>query len=115
MREMECVFHERIISRDLRSARSSEMPPCDFYLWGRLKNVVYKTNSRTMEELKSNIRDEINRISKGELQASYGKFYKELPKMVGQRRWTVPAPPSIKLVSCKIVTEICVVVSLSIP
>ena len=28
--------------------------------------------------------------------------------MVGQRRWTVPAPPSIKLVSttiCKIVTE----------
>ena len=35
--------------------------------------------------------------------------------MYGQRRWTVPAPPSIKLVSmtiCKIVMEMCVVVSL---
>ena len=34
--------------------------------------------------------------------------------MAGQRRWTVTAPPSIKLVStttCKIVTEMCVVVS----
>ena len=33
--------------------------------------------------------------------------------MYGQRRWTVPAPPSILLVStiCKIVKEMCVVVS----
>ena len=34
--------------------------------------------------------------------------------MVGQRRWTVQAPPSIKLVStriCKIVTEMWLVVS----
>ena len=34
--------------------------------------------------------------------------------MSRQRRWTVPAPPSIKLVSttiCKIVTAMCVVVS----
>ena len=35
-------------------------------------------------------------------------------KMYEQRRWTVPTPPSIKLVStklCKIVTEMCVFVS----
>ena len=35
--------------------------------------------------------------------------------MVGQRRWTVPSPPSIKLVStriCEIVTEMWLVVSL---
>ena len=35
--------------------------------------------------------------------------------MYGQRKWTVPAPPSIKLVStkiCKIVMKIYVVVSL---
>ena len=30
---------------------------------------------------------------------SYRKFYKEVLKMVGQRRLTVPAPSSIKLVS----------------
>ena len=33
-------------------------PPCNFYLWGRLKNAVYKTNSHTLEELKRYIRDE---------------------------------------------------------
>ena len=35
--------------------------------------------------------------------------------MYGQQRWTFPLPPSIKLVSttiCKIVMEMCVVVSL---
>ena len=42
------------------------------------------------------------------------QIYKEVPKMYGQWRCTVPAPSSIKLVSmtiCKIVTEMCVVVS----
>ena len=46
--------------------------------------------------------------------ASYRKFYKEVPKIVGQRRWTVPAPQSVKLVNttiCKIVEEIWLVVS----
>ena len=36
--------------------------PCNFYLWGRLKNAVHKTNPCTLEELKCNIRDEINNI-----------------------------------------------------
>ena len=45
-----------------------------------------------------------------------GEFSKEVPKMYVQRRWIVLAPPSIKLVIrptaiCKIVMEMCVVVS----
>ena len=60
MCEIERVFNYRIISRDLWPARSPDMTPCDFCLWGRLKNAVYKTNPRTLEELKCNIRDEIN-------------------------------------------------------
>ena len=79
--------------------------PCDFYLWGRLKNAVYKSNPHTLEELKCNIRDKINNINRGELQRVIGNFIKRCQKMVGQRRWAVPAPPSIKLVSttiCKI-------------
>ena len=42
------------------------------------------------------------------------EIFWEVPKMYGQRRWTVPAPPSIKFVSttiCKIVTEMWLVVS----
>ena len=40
MREIERVFHDRIISRDLWPVRSPDMTLCDFCLWDRLKNVV---------------------------------------------------------------------------
>ena len=44
-----------------------------------------------------------------------GNFIRRCQKIYGQRRWTVPAPPTVKLVSrptiCKIITEMCVVVS----
>ena len=62
-----------LVSRDLWPARSPDMTPCDFYLWGRLKNAVYKTNPRTLEELKRHICDEIN-ISRGEVQRAMGNF-----------------------------------------
>ena len=51
-----------------------------------LANAVYKTNQRTLEELKRNIHDKINNINRGETTASYGKFNKEVPKMYGQQR-----------------------------
>ena len=77
------MFHDRIIKRDLWPARSPDMAPCNFYLWGRLKNAMYKTNPCTLEELKRNIHDEINNINRGELQQVMGNFNKEVPKMVG--------------------------------
>ena len=88
-----------------------KIPSCSSH---RLKNYMYKTSPCTLQELKCNIHDEINNMIRGELQRVMGKFYKEVPKMYGQRRWTVPVPPSTKLVCttvCKIVTEMCVVVS----
>ena len=65
MREFERVFHDRIISRDLWPAPSHDMTTLRFLY---LKNAVYKTNSCTLEELKRNIRDEINNINRRELQ-----------------------------------------------
>ena len=114
MSKTERVFHDRIISRNLWPARSSDMNPCDFYLWSTLKNAVYNTNTRTKEKLKRNIRDELNKISREDVQRVMGNFIK-VPKIYRQRRWTVPAPPSIQLASTtiyKIVKEMCVVVSL---
>ena len=92
MREIEHVFHERIISRGLWPARPPDMTPCDSYLWGRLKNAAYMANPLILEELKRNICDEINNTSRG-VQRLMGNFIK-VPKMYGQRRWKVPAPPS---------------------
>jgi hypothetical protein len=40
---------------------------CDFYLWGSLKDKVYKTNPHTLEELRNNIHHGISAISGEEL------------------------------------------------
>jgi hypothetical protein len=67
MEELRQVFGDRIISCGLWPARSPDLYPCDFYLWGNLKQKVYKTNPHTTEELKENIRNELSAISPGEL------------------------------------------------
>jgi hypothetical protein len=33
----------------------SELYPCDYFLWGFLKDAVYKNNPHTIEELKQEI------------------------------------------------------------
>jgi hypothetical protein len=43
-----------IISLNLWSSRSPDLSPPDFYLWGFLKENVYKNNPHTLEELKQN-------------------------------------------------------------
>jgi hypothetical protein len=52
---LEGVFHERIISCGLWPAYSLELNTCYFYLWGNLKNKVYRMNTHTKEELNENI------------------------------------------------------------
>ena len=37
-------------------ARSPDLTPCDFFLWGYLKNIVYKERSATLEELRDRIK-----------------------------------------------------------
>lgn len=43
--------------------RSPDLTPLDFFLWGHLKNVVYKSKPNDIQELKERIRQEINNIS----------------------------------------------------
>ena len=50
----------------------------------RLKNAVYNTNPCTLEELKRNMREEINNISREELQRVMGNFINMCQKNV----WT---------------------------
>lgn len=62
LREM---FPDRLIS--LRGdlgwpARSPDLSPCDFFLWGYLKEKVFKHRPRTLDDLKERITQEINAI-----------------------------------------------------
>jgi hypothetical protein len=43
-------------------ARSPDLAPCDFFLWGHLKAEVYKHRPHTLDELKTAIREEIAAI-----------------------------------------------------
>jgi hypothetical protein len=52
VRELCGVFGEvngedRIISQGLWPPRSPDLNPCEFYLWGKLKNVVYANSLNT--------------------------------------------------------------------
>ena len=59
------LFPEKNISRNGTipwPPRSPDLSPCDFFLWGYLKSVVYNTNPNTVTQLKENIRTEVSRI-----------------------------------------------------
>jgi hypothetical protein len=50
--EVPHFFKDRIISKKLWPPRSPDLAPADFFLWGLLKNKVYKNTPRTIEQLK---------------------------------------------------------------
>lgn len=58
-------FPDRLISRfgDVNwPPRSCDLTPLDYFLWGYVKDEVYKNNPTTIEELKTNIEQEIREI-----------------------------------------------------
>ena len=44
-------YDDRVISKDLYPARSPDLTPCDCFLFGHLKNVIYKNRPATLEDL----------------------------------------------------------------
>lgn len=63
--KMKKWFPGRLISKNGNfdwPPRSPDLTPPDFYLWGYLKSVVYKSKPQTLTQLKNNIRREIRRI-----------------------------------------------------
>ena len=76
-------FDSRLISRKTAiewPARSPDMNPCDFYLWGKLKSSVYQNNPKTLEELKVNIETETKKISQIEINNVIDNFCKRIDK-----------------------------------
>lgn len=51
---------DRVISCTLWFLYSTDLTPCDYYLWGSLKHKACKTNPHTLQELRNNIRSEIS-------------------------------------------------------
>lgn len=63
-------------------SHSPDLNVCDFFLWGYLKDRVYKTNPQTIEELKERITEEIRSIPIDVRHASIEAFEKRLQLVV---------------------------------
>jgi inhibitor of nuclear factor kappa-B kinase subunit alpha len=72
------VFEDRLISRRLWPARSPDLNPCDFYLWGNLKDKVYSNNPHTLVELMQSICETISSIEVRELKLVSNNLFKRL-------------------------------------
>lgn len=51
-------------------ARSPDLSPCDFYLWGRLKDIVYRERVHTLDELRDRIRIAFDTLFTYEIEAA---------------------------------------------
>jgi hypothetical protein len=60
------VSEDSLIGQRLWPARSPGLNPCDFYLWGNLKNNMHSSNPHTSDEL-THICDTITSIKVSEL------------------------------------------------
>jgi hypothetical protein len=60
-------FMGRVISKNLWPPRSPDLSSADYFLWGILKDKVYKNRPRTIQDLRANITTEINNIDRDTL------------------------------------------------
>lgn len=97
-------FPERLISLrgDLQwPARSPDLAPCDFFLWGYLKSSVYTDRPKTLRHLKNNIRDAIGDISTDMLEKwttiSNSDYLSALMRTVATFEMSFLKPNKIKL------------------
>jgi hypothetical protein len=81
------TFEDRVVSLKTQYAwppHSPDLSPLDFYLWGFLKDQVYKTSPTTLKELKTNIRREIRGINHETCKAVIDNFKRRCDVVIEQ-------------------------------
>lgn len=71
-------YDDRVISRGRWPPRSPDLTPLDFYLFGSLKNSIYKNRLHTVEELQEAIENKIASISEDELHNVFNNLKKRV-------------------------------------
>jgi hypothetical protein len=82
----ECNGEDRIIGKGLWPLRSPDLNPRDFYLWGRLKSVVYANNEHDLDVLKQNIHEAIYNIQQRDSQQVFQNLFKQIQLHVWKHR-----------------------------
>lgn len=82
MEMLQDFFDGRIISTGLWPPRSPDLSSPDFFLWGYLKDIVYRSNPHTLQELKTNITNAINEIDRVKLKKVARNMVKRVEKCI---------------------------------
>lgn len=78
-------FKNRFISKSQWPPRSPDLNPCDFFLWGYLKDLVYNPIPRNLDELKANIETAIKNIKKETLEKVAKDFEKRCISLISAK------------------------------
>lgn len=85
---LDVIFPMRWIGRGspfrLWPARSPDLTPLDFYLWGKIKDAVYFDRPRDPEDMKQRIRNVCASITPAELAAVHLDFKRRLRRCINQ-------------------------------
>jgi hypothetical protein len=65
--------------------RSPDLSPPDLYLWGLLKENVYKNNPHTLEELKQNVELYISNVTAETLHRVVSNMRKRMNAFIAER------------------------------
>lgn len=63
LKNIKKTFKNRVISKDLWPPRSPDLTPLDYFLFGYLKNKIFKNLPHTMDDLKQSIVEVISNIN----------------------------------------------------
>ena len=64
--------------------RSPDITPCDFFLWGFMKSIVYSTPSATIDELKVKITDAFQLITAYMMQNVFQNYRGRLEQLLSE-------------------------------
>ena len=87
-------FHDRVIALNFPKEKhcgmdwppySPDLNPCDYFLWGYIKDKVYSQTPKTLDELVSNIENAFNDISINALEGAIDNFLIRLRRIQTQR------------------------------
>jgi hypothetical protein len=70
----EAVFSRQVHFSARTTPYSPDLPPCDFYLYPKLKSALKGTNLQSVDEVKSKTADLLNRVSGDDLQRCFDKW-----------------------------------------
>ena len=73
---------KKLIDKKKCPPRSLDLNPCDFFLWGYLKQRVYNPLPKTLEDLQSNIVRELENIPVTMLKATFLNFRKRCELLI---------------------------------